>query len=95
MPADVSKEEQVHNMCRRQKILRKIDVFFNNAGVEGAINLIKTPRKALKPLFNVNIKGVFYGLKYELRVMAEQNPFHYHYFLYRVRDAFYKRLRSL
>ncbi len=74
LPADVSKEEQVQQYVQKTKdTFGKIDVFFNNAGVEGAINLITDyPAEALEAVVNVNIKGVFYGLKYVLRVMAEQ-----------------------
>jgi NAD(P)-dependent dehydrogenase (short-subunit alcohol dehydrogenase family) len=74
LSADVSKEEQVQQYVQKTKdTFGKIDVFFNNAGVEGAINLITDyPAEALEAVVNVNIKGVFYGLKYVLRVMAEQ-----------------------
>ncbi|MDD2234467.1 MAG: glucose 1-dehydrogenase [Desulfitobacteriaceae bacterium] len=74
LAADVSKEEQVKQYVQKTKdTFGKIDIFFNNAGVEGAISLITDyPADALDSIINVNIKGVFYGLKYVLQVMAEQ-----------------------
>ncbi|HWQ73024.1 MAG TPA: SDR family NAD(P)-dependent oxidoreductase [Desulfitobacteriaceae bacterium] len=74
LPADVTIEEQVEQYVQKTKdTFGKIDVFFNNAGVEGVISLItEYPAKALDSVVNVNIKGIFYGLKYVLRLMAEQ-----------------------
>ncbi|MDD4347040.1 MAG: SDR family NAD(P)-dependent oxidoreductase [Desulfitobacteriaceae bacterium] len=74
LPADVTIEEQVEQYVQKTKdTFGKIDVFFNNAGVEGVISLItEYPAKALDSIVNVNIKGIFYGLKHVLRLMAEQ-----------------------
>ncbi|MFV8829179.1 SDR family NAD(P)-dependent oxidoreductase [Alkalihalobacterium sp. APHAB7] len=72
--ADVSKEEQVERYVQltKQKYGR-IDVFFNNAGVEGVVQPItEYPSETLDLVVDVNIKGVFYGLKHVLRVMQEQ-----------------------
>ncbi|MEG6567927.1 SDR family NAD(P)-dependent oxidoreductase [Thermoanaerobacterium saccharolyticum] len=72
--ADVSKEEQVQQYVKKAKDhFGKIDVFFNNAGVEGKVAPITDyPSDSLDLIIDVNIKGVFYGLKYVLRVMKEQ-----------------------
>ena len=51
----------------------KIDGFFNNAGIEGKQNLTEDfGVDEFDKVINVNLKGVFYGLKYVLKVMKEQ-----------------------
>lgn len=72
--SDVSKEEEVVNYVQRTKEkFGKIDVFFNNAGIEGAFALLTDyPSDALDNVVNINIKGVFYGLKHVLQVMQQQ-----------------------
>jgi len=72
--ADVTKEEQVERYVNETvKKFGRIDIFFNNAGVEGKVAPItEYPSDALDLVIDVNIKGVFYGLKYVLRVMKEQ-----------------------
>lgn len=73
-PADVSREEEVEGFVRGTKeAFGKIDVFFNNAGVEGKVAPITDyPAEDLEAVLAVNLKGVFYGLKHVLRVMKEQ-----------------------
>jgi NAD(P)-dependent dehydrogenase (short-subunit alcohol dehydrogenase family) len=73
--ADVTEEEQVRGYVQRTKdYFGKIDVFFNNAGIEGAISLLADyPNEAFDRIINVNLKGVYLGLKYVLRVMKEQS----------------------
>ncbi|MEM6430087.1 MAG: SDR family oxidoreductase [Deinococcota bacterium] len=47
-----------------------IDVFFNNAGIEGATAPITTyPEDSFDKVMDVNVKGVFLGLKYVLYEM--------------------------
>lgn len=51
-----------------------IDIFFNNAGVEGEIAPItKYSLEAFRKVIDVNIVGVFLGLKHVLPVMLSQN----------------------
>ncbi|KQT31735.1 oxidoreductase [Sphingomonas sp. Leaf412] len=51
----------------------RIDVFFNNAGVEGPIAPIADyPLDAFRTVLAVNVDGVFLGLKYVLPVMLAQ-----------------------
>ncbi|MFJ5762877.1 glucose 1-dehydrogenase [Neobacillus sp. NPDC093182] len=51
----------------------KIDGFFNNAGIEGKQDLTEDfGVDEFDKVLNVNLKGVFYGLKYVLKVMKEQ-----------------------
>lgn len=51
----------------------KIDGFFNNAGIEGKQNITEDfGIDEFDKVVDVNLKGVFYGLKYVLKVMKEQ-----------------------
>lgn len=74
LPADVTKEEQVEKFVQKTKAsFGKIDVFFNNAGIEGKVAPITDyPSDIFETVMNVNVMGVFYGLKHVLRVMKEQ-----------------------
>lgn len=74
LTADVTIEEQVQQYVQKTKeLFGRIDVFFNNAGVEGKAALTKDyPTDALNHIIDVNIKGLFWGLKYVLQVMEEQ-----------------------
>ncbi|MBD8006821.1 SDR family NAD(P)-dependent oxidoreductase [Bacillus norwichensis] len=73
--ADVTEEGGVRNYV--QEALNKfgrIDIFFNNAGIEARNNLIEdqSVEDFLKVL-HVNTLGVFLGLKYVIPVMKKQN----------------------
>ena len=72
--ADVTKEEDVEKYV--QTVLDKwgrIDVFFNNAGIEGDVNNVTDfDVENFKQVLNVNLVGAFLGLKHVLRVMQEQ-----------------------
>lgn len=72
--ADVSKEENVINYVKETKDkFGRIDVLFNNAGIEGTFApLIEQPAENLDRVLNVNVKGVFFGMKHVLPVMMEQ-----------------------
>ncbi|USK35999.1 SDR family oxidoreductase [Bacillus sp. F19] len=72
--ADVTSEEQVENFVLQiKKKYGKIDVFFNNAGIEGKIaSIIETSSEDFDKVLNVNIKGVFLGLKHVMAIMMEQ-----------------------
>lgn len=51
----------------------KIDGFFNNAGIEGKQDLTEDYGiEEFNKVVNVNLNGVFYGLKYVLKVMKSQ-----------------------
>jgi NAD(P)-dependent dehydrogenase (short-subunit alcohol dehydrogenase family) len=73
--ADVTREEEVAGYVRSAiDKFGTIDVFFNNAGVEGEIlPIAKYPLEAFRKVMDVNVIGVFLGLKYVLPVMLEQN----------------------
>lgn len=51
----------------------KIDGFFNNAGIEGKQNITEDfDNDEFDKVISINLNGVFYGLKYVLKVMKEQ-----------------------
>lgn len=72
--ANVAKEEEVQNYVNQTvEKFGKIDGFFNNAGIEGKQNLTEDfGVDEFEKVINVNLNGVFYGLKYVLKVMREQ-----------------------
>ena len=52
----------------------RIDVFFNNAGIEGEVKPITDySLEAFRRVIDVNVIGVFLGLKHVLAVMLKQN----------------------
>jgi NAD(P)-dependent dehydrogenase (short-subunit alcohol dehydrogenase family) len=51
----------------------RLDVFFNNAGIEQHAPLAATDDDMHRSIIDVNVNGVFYGLKHALLAMA-QNP---------------------
>ena len=73
--ADVTDEDEVKEYVR--KAVDKcgtIDAFFNNAGVEGEVKPIPDyPLEAFRRVLDVNVVGVFLGMKYVLPVMLKQN----------------------
>jgi NAD(P)-dependent dehydrogenase (short-subunit alcohol dehydrogenase family) len=73
--ADVTDEAQVAAYVRRAcDQFGTIDVFFNNAGIEGEIKSITDyPLEAFRRALDVNVVGVFLGLKHVLPVMLQQN----------------------
>lgn len=74
IPADVTKEEDVKRYVHRTRdTFGRIDVLFNNAGIEGEVSEIKdTTLENMKHVLDVNVNGVFLGLKHTLKVMLDQ-----------------------
>lgn len=72
--ADVSEEEQVKNYVdKTMEKFGRIDGFFNNAGIEGKQNLTEDySSEEFQRVVDINLNGVFYGMKYVLEVMHEQ-----------------------
>lgn len=73
--ADVTSEKEVSAYV--ESVLSawgKIDVFVNNAGIIGTVApLIDQKVEDFDVIINVNVKGVFLGLKHVLPVMMRQN----------------------
>ncbi len=73
--ADVTSEKEVSTYV--QEVLSKwsrIDIFINNAGIIGTVaSLIDQTVEDFDLIMNVNVKGVFLGLKKVLPVMIQQN----------------------
>lgn len=70
--ADVSEEDQVvHYVSVAQERLGPIDVFFNNAGIEGKITrIVDTDVAVFDQVYAVNVRGIFLGLKHVLPGMV-------------------------
>jgi len=71
--ADVAKAEEVkHYVSETVKVLGKIDVFFNNAGIEGVVKpIIDYPEEMFDKVIAVNVRGVWLGNKYVLPQMND------------------------
>ena len=72
--ADVTDAAQVRRYVERTlERFGRIDVFVNNAGVEGAVvPLVDYPDDLFDRVMAVNVRGVFLGLKHVLPVMQAQ-----------------------
>lgn len=69
--ADVSNEDDVADYVKRTvDTYGRIDVFFNNAGIEGKVAPITEQAiQDFDKVFSVNVRGVFLGLKHVLPIM--------------------------
>jgi NAD(P)-dependent dehydrogenase (short-subunit alcohol dehydrogenase family) len=72
--ADVSQARQVEAMVLHVvEIFGRLDCAHNNAGIEGSVvSLAEYPEEDWEHIINVNLKGVFLGLKYEIAQMLKQ-----------------------
>jgi len=72
--ADVTRSEDVQAYVKSTRELHgRIDCFFNNAGIEGAVApTAECDEAVFDAVLSVNVKGVFLGLRYVLPVMLEQ-----------------------
>jgi len=72
--SNVTKEEDVISYVNKTvERFGRIDVFFNNAGVVGDTGpLIEQTSQNFEFVLDVNVKGVFYGLKHVLQFMKTQ-----------------------
>jgi NAD(P)-dependent dehydrogenase (short-subunit alcohol dehydrogenase family) len=73
--ADVTREEDVAEYVRAAvDRFGTIDVFYNNAGIEGDIKPIpEYSLESFRRVLDVNVVGVFLGMKHVLPVMLKQN----------------------
>jgi NAD(P)-dependent dehydrogenase (short-subunit alcohol dehydrogenase family) len=74
--ADVSKAAEVQELVQKtvQKFGR-LDVAFNNAGIEGVwVPITDQSEEDWDRTIDINLKGVWLCLKYELRQMLKQGP---------------------
>ncbi len=74
VPADVAQEDNIINYVKQTKEkFGRIDVFFNNAGIEGVVSkLADYPSDVFNKVIDINVKGAYLGMKYVLQVMQEQ-----------------------
>lgn len=72
--ADVSHEQDVASyVTRARDAMGGVHIFFNNAGIVGDIKPIPDyPVETLRRVLDINVVGVFLGLKYVLPVMRSQ-----------------------
>jgi 3alpha(or 20beta)-hydroxysteroid dehydrogenase len=72
--ADVSDPEQVQNYVNTAiQTWGRIDIFMNNAAWQGEIHsLVDYPLDVFEKVMNINVRGVFLGLKYVLPIMIQQ-----------------------
>jgi NAD(P)-dependent dehydrogenase (short-subunit alcohol dehydrogenase family) len=71
--ADVTKASDVQRYVDdAQKAFGKIDIFFNNAGIEGVVKpVVEYPEDVFDKVLAVNVKGVWLGNKYVLPQMND------------------------
>jgi NAD(P)-dependent dehydrogenase (short-subunit alcohol dehydrogenase family) len=71
--ADVTKSEDVkHYVTEAVNAFGSIDIFFNNAGIEGVVKpTVDYPEDIFDKVIAVNVKGVFLGNKYVLPKMKD------------------------
>ena len=71
--ADVSKVEDVKRyVTQTVDHFGKIDLFFNNAGISGSgVRTLECSIEEFDAIVDVNLKGVFYGLKYVVNEMLK------------------------
>ncbi|RAJ06487.1 NAD(P)-dependent dehydrogenase (short-subunit alcohol dehydrogenase family) [Chitinophaga skermanii] len=71
--ADVTNSADVQRYATDAvKKFGKIDIFFNNAGIEGAVKpIVDFPEDVFDKVMAVNVKGVFLGAKYVLPQMND------------------------
>lgn len=72
--ANVTKKEEVQNFVNEAvEKFNRIDIFFNNAGIDAeVIQTSEYDEELFKRVMEVNTTGVFLGMKYILQVMQKQ-----------------------
>lgn len=72
--ADVTREDDVVRLIKRTvETFGRLDAAFNNAGTEGATGpLAEATNDNYQKIFDANVKGVFWSMKYEIAQMLDQ-----------------------
>ncbi|MFO7872240.1 MAG: SDR family oxidoreductase [Candidatus Undinarchaeales archaeon] len=71
--ADVSKEGQVKNLIEKTvEKFGKLDIMVNNAGILNFSPLTELEEESWDKIIDVNLKGVFLGVKHAAKQMIEQ-----------------------
>jgi NAD(P)-dependent dehydrogenase (short-subunit alcohol dehydrogenase family) len=72
--ADVNLEQDVIDLVATTiKTYGRIDIAFNNAGTEGEFTpFVDQSNKVYDTIFNANVRGVFWSMKYEAKAMLAQ-----------------------
>jgi NAD(P)-dependent dehydrogenase (short-subunit alcohol dehydrogenase family) len=69
---DVAQEAQVQHLIEETvRRFGRLDIAFNNAGVEHASPLVEFSAEDYRKVFDINVLGVFYSLKYEIPAMLK------------------------
>ena len=73
--ADVSDESAVKNYVDQTvEVFGRIDGFYNNAGIEGKqAPLTEYDQEVFKRVIDINLMGVYYGMRYVIPVMEKQH----------------------
>ena len=71
--ADVSKTEEVKKYVQKAKdLFGKVNIFFNNAGIEGQVKPITDyPVEEFDKVMAVNVRGVWLGMKFIIPIMED------------------------
>ena len=71
---DVTREADVAALVEQAvHVFGGLDIMFNNAGIVGAVAEIQNfPANSLRKVLDVNVMGVFHGIKYALDAMLPQ-----------------------
>jgi NAD(P)-dependent dehydrogenase (short-subunit alcohol dehydrogenase family) len=72
--ADVSKAVDVETLVQKTvERFHRLDIAFNNAGIEGVwVPIVRQSEEDWDRTININLKGVWLSLKYEIRQMLAQ-----------------------
>jgi NAD(P)-dependent dehydrogenase (short-subunit alcohol dehydrogenase family) len=73
LQADVSRADQIEKTVEKtvQKY-RRLDILFNNAGINPTGTVLNTPEEVWDRAIDVNLKGAFLGCKYAIPQMIKQ-----------------------
>ncbi|MDH5402605.1 MAG: SDR family oxidoreductase [Candidatus Heimdallarchaeota archaeon] len=70
---DVASESSVQQMVEQTvAIFGKLDYAFNNAGISGNVGLVHEIEDDWQKVIDVNLSGVYYAMKHEVRQFIEQ-----------------------